>query len=475
MTFLAGAILLALSGFCIAHFIKITRGHFICDMALGWFVGAAYYCVITGLIIFGAGLPMKAAYSVIIVILPVLVMAVRIKSYLPSIAASMEKVKSMEYLPGNRLISFHTILLGYSFFVFVLVFLHGASTPIIHDDALHLRSYTPLLAYGNFTKGGGKTLIFFNGLLPSFIPLFFWHIKGEAVRFYINYTVLVSFLCFLIIVYLAPALRGNSRQGIYSLFFIMSLPLFLIHGTITYVDAGMAIPYALGFLFFTFYVRDFDAKDLKTLVLFFIITCMIKEKGVIAGITGIAVTLMAYIVISVRNKRINVSAAVITALVLIAIPAFFLYRSSAGLGTWGLLKTTPVLFNESIVQGLLKPMIDVLFYGETLNFSQHPYYIRLFGFSRSLFSSGNFGIIFYVLFATMLINLRSVFKGDLLWNFLFWGVVFSETFIYMVILYTNLNNFEDIVHRTVMVLAIISSIYLSSLLARLSPGIAIKS
>lgn len=474
MTYLVGVILVMASGYCLASFLKITRGHFVFDLALGWFVGTTYYCVVTSLLVFGAGIPAKATYSVITVIIPMLVMLARIKSYLPSIIASMKKVTSMEYLPENRL-SFYAcaILLGYSFVVFVMVFFHGASTPIIQDDALHLRAYTPLLAYDNYSTGNDRTLIFVNGLLPSFLPLFFWHLKGEVLRFYINYTVLVSFLCFFIIVYLAPAIRGNIRQGIYGLFFVTSLPLFLIHGTIAYMDAGMAIPYGLGFLFFTFYVRDFDTKDLKTLVLFFIITCMVKEKGIIAGVTGIAITFTAYISISVR-KRMSVAKTVITALVLIAIPAFFLYGSNTGLWALRTLKNIPAILDESIIHGLLAPMIGALFYGETLNFSHYPYYVKLFDFSRSLFSSGNFGIIFYVLFATMLINLRSILKGDLLWGFLFWGIVFSETFIYMVILPTNPNDFEDVVHRAVMVLAIISSIYLSSLWVRLSSAIARK-
>lgn len=463
MTYLATALLIALSGYCIVHFINISRGHFIHDLALGWFAGGAYYCISSALLVFGAGLPVKAAYSFIIIALPLLVMLAKWKSYLPSVIDSVKQIRSVEYLPGMRLLSFQSVLLGYAVFVFILVFLQGASTPIIADDALSLRSYTPVLVHENILEGRAKIMIFLNGVWPSFLTVPFWHVKGEIAHFYTNYAVLTSLFCFMVVAYLAPITRGDSKRGIYNIFLVMTLPLFVIHGATTYADMRMAIPFALGFLFFTFYVHGFDVKDLKTAVLFFIITCLVKEKGILAGITCLTVTFAAFAFVTLKFKRHSLKVAILLLFALTSACALILYYTSAGaIVRQTVMDFRPLLY-KPVLEELLKPSVNALIYGETLNFSKYPLFIKLFGFFRSMFSSGNSGVFFYLLFAAIILNLRKIFTPGFIWSFLLWGIIFSEIFIHMVVIYHSLDMHENTLHRAIMVFAVVSSIYLSYL------------
>lgn len=470
MTFIIGAILVSLSGYCLVHFLKFSRGHFILDMALGWFAGGGYFCVSYAALVFGVGASVKAIYSVVIILFPILIMLAKRKSYLPIIAASLQKTKSMKYMQGTSLLSLESALLSYTVFAFILVFLHGASTPIISDDALSLRAYTPLLVYENELEGRAGALIITNGIWPSFLTVFFWHLKGGIERFYINYTVLTSLFCFLIVAYIAPIIKGRSRQGIYNVFLIMSLPLFVYQSTTTYADARMAMPYALGFLFFTFYVDGFDTKDLKSLVLFFLITCFIKEKGFLMGMTGMAVTLAAVFYAAAVYKRYSARVVMLITFTLTMLAAFFLNNNSILPRLWEMFNDTNISFQGSIINGLLVPLLNGLMHGETSNFSRYPLCIKFFGFLRSMFSSGNFGILFYLLFAAFFFNFRRIFTARMFWGFLFWSILFFGIFFYTVIIYGNLDNHEDVIHRSLIVLAVTSSIYLASIWGRPASG-----
>lgn len=460
MTYLAVAILVSISGCCIVHIFKLSREHFVYDTALGWHIGSGYYCIFSAVLYFGTGLTLTFSYSIAIITFPILVIFLRLRKYLPAIISSIKNIRLTEYLPGNRLISLEALLLGYAFFAYILVFLHGTSTPIITDDALALRAYVPTLVYENYRELNIKQLILTNGIWSSFQPLVFWHVNGGIEHIFIKYMILTNLFCFLVVIYLAPTIRGQNRWGIYNIFLVMSLPLFLYHGTIAYADMMLALSCAMGFMFFAFYTQSFNTKDLKSAIMLFILAFLVKDKGIIIFMTGMLFILAVFVHRTIRQKRTQNLAAMVMVMILLFASVMLLSNINANLSMIERLKKVPNMLYAFLGNGLLEPFA----------LSQYPYYIKLSSFLRSLFTSGNFGLTFYLLFATILLGIRRIFTFDSLWVSLLGGAIFFEVFIYMVVIYENLDNHQDILHRTVIIPAVISSIYIPFLWTKLLPS-----
>ena len=470
MTYLAVAILVSISGCCIVHIFKLSREHFVYDMALGWHIGSGYYCIFCAVLYFGTGLTLTVSYSIAIITLPILIIFLRLRKYLPAIISSVKNIRFTEYLPGNRLISLESLLLGYAFFAYILVFLHGTSTPIITDDALALRAYVPTLVYENYREYSIKNLILTNGMWSSFQPLIFWHVNGAIAHIFIKYTILTSLFCFLVVIYLAPTIRGQNRWGIYNIFLVMSLPLFLYHSTIAYADMMLAMSCAMGFMFFTFYTQSFNTKDLKSAILLFIIAFLIKDKGIIIFMTGMSFILAVFVHRTIRQKRIQNLTAMVIVIILLFASAILLIKIDANRFIIEWLEKAPNMLYAFLANGLLEPLRNSFVDGEPFMPSQYPYYVKLSSFLRSLFTSGNFGLTFYLLFATILLNIRRMFSFGSLWVFLLGSAIFFEVFVYMVIIYQNLDNHQDILHRTIIIPAVISSIYIPFLWTKFLPS-----
>lgn len=467
MIYLMGAIIIALSGYCIALLLKLTRDHFLHDIALGWFLGAGYYSVSMFFLVYAAGLPAKALYSVLIILVPFIYCTMRIKVYLPYIIQSIRNVRTIEYLPRGRIISFETLFVCYSIFMIILVIAHGASTPTNADDAIHLRAYSPMLVYMNDMSEKSRIVIVANGIWPSFLTVFFWHINGGLDHFYINYTILTSFICFLLLLYLTPAIRGENRQGIYNVSLVLALPLFAYHITTTYSDARMIMPFTIGFLLFIFYLKDLNVKDFKTMILFFIITSLIKDKGIILGFTGLSLSMLFLFYVNVKKKDYSFVKIILYTFPAVLLGSYLLFKTRYASNVWSPLGNVVkslsagnglTAFNEVLVN-VVKPVLS----GDPANWSATPYMIKLNGFIKSMFSSGNFGIIYYLVLVNLLLNIKKTVKTLLVWEFAFLAIVFLESFYFTVVLFNSLSSYSSIVHRVVMIPAVISCIYLSSL------------
>lgn len=474
MIYLIGVAIMAVAGYCIALFLGITRTHILHDIALGWFVGVGYYSVTMFIIVFGAGLAPQPLYSLMIILAPIVVALVRITTYGPHVVQAFRNMRKTYYLPVSRIFSFETILVCYSLFVFILVFVHGASTPTNGDDAIHLRAYSPMLVYANDMSERARIVIAANGIWPSFSTLFFWHLKGGIDHFYINYTILTSFSCFLLLIYLAPAIRGEKRQGLYNVFLVMTLPLFIYHVTTTYADARLIMPFALGFLFFIFYLRDMDVKDFKTLTLFFVITCLVKDKGFVPGVTGLFLSFLyySYVTMLYRNQSfIRIALYVLTAALLG--PYLFLKTGYAS-NIWDLweggIKKISTGSSFTGAYWLFANYIIPVLQGEPVNLPVNSYTIRLLGFFNSMFSSSNFGVIYYIVILSISFNMKRIFKTRLIWELTFLTAVFLEAYFYALDFFWYYQGINTAYHRILMLPAVISCIYLSSLWTKAEGG-----
>lgn len=451
MTYLSGVALFTAGGYSLARLLGISRNHLPYDISLGWFLGAGYYSLCWFILAYTLGLPVRPLFSFVIILLPSLILLLRLWLSPQSVIKSVVKKRAIEYLPGNKFLSLNTILVIYSILIFTLVALHGTSTPSNGDDAMRLRALTPILVHDSGVTETTSPMIFRSGIWPTFTTLLFWHIGGEADHFYVNYTIVTSLFFFLSLLYLGPAIRGNSQQGIYNLFLVTSIPLFAYHATATYADIRLAIPFALGFMFFTFYIRGKEAADLKTLILFFTIACFVKAKGEIAGITGLSVTAMFIAYNAVRKKSFpNIRVACFL------FPAFiyFTVKNYYGHNLHGL---------AELAKSATGQMLNVALVSKTITPADE---YKLQGFWESLFVSGNFGIIFYVLIANIFMDIKRILTTPLIWELFFTSLVFMEIYYYMVMRFNQIEMHPAIVHRTVIMLSVIAALFLASLWSR---------
>jgi len=463
MTLLLGIALFAGAGYSLALLLGLCRKNLLHDIALGWFIGAGYYTVVMALLSYKAGVQMNAAVSLSVIIFPVLILLFRLKSHLPYLKESWRNTKLTKQSSIRKVNVLDAVLVCYIALVFLVIIIHGSSTPTNADDALELRAYTPVLIYENNFTENANFLILQNGFWNSFVTVLFWHIGGGVDQFYVNYTILTSLFFFLSLLYLVPATRGNSKHGLYNVFLVLSMPLFIYHSTITYADIRLAMPFALGFLFFSFYVRDLDNKDLNTSIVFFIITCLVKSKGLIMGITGLTVCMAYSIFVMVRNKKISVKRVTLYALLIITLSASVFLQGKYYVPLSEVLANLPERFTSSSADEMGIVALQSLVYGGQADSFSSPLIIKFWHFFTSLFYSGNFGILFYVLSAAVLVNMRKIFSTTLFWETLFIAIVTLETYVYMVLVFDISQGPQNIIHRTNLLLAVVSSVYLASL------------
>lgn len=202
----------------------------------------------------------------------------------------------------------------------------------------------------------------------------------------------------------------------------------------------------------------------------FIIAFLIKDKGIIIFMTGMSFILAVFVHGTIRQKKTLNLAAMVMAMILLLTAVILLYKIDANRFIIEWLKKTPNMLYAFLGNGLLEPLRNSFVDGEPFVLSQYPYYVKLSSFFRSLFTSGNFGLTFYLLFATILLNIRRMFTFDSLWVFLLGSAIFFEVFVYMVVIYQNLDNHQDILHRTIIIPAVISSIYIPFLWTKLLPS-----
>ena len=463
MTLLLGIALFVGAGYSLALIFGLSRKNLLHDIALGWFIGAGYYTVVMALLSYEGGVRMNAAVSLSVIILPVLILLLQLKSRLPHLKESWKNTKLTKQSFMRKVNVLDAVIVCYIVLVFLVIIIHGSSTPTNADDALELRAYTPVLVYENDFSESANFLILQNGFWNSFVTVLFWHIGGGVDQFYVNYTILTSLFFFLLLLYFVPATRGNGRQGLYNVFLVLSMPLFIYHSTITYADIRLAMPFALGFLFFSFYVRDSDSKDLNSAILFFIITCLVKSKGLIMGITGLSVCIAYSIFVMVQNREFSPKRVMLYALLIITLSGSIFLQGKYYVPLSEVTGNLSERFTNSSAYEMGVTALQSLVHGEQANGFSSPFTIKFWQFFSSLFYSGNFGILFYVLLAAVLVNMRKIFSTSLFWETLFIAIVMLETYVYMVLLFAINQGPQNIIHRTHLLLAVVSSVYLSSL------------
>ena len=450
MTYLSGVILFVLAGYSITLLTGLLERNLIYDIALSWFVGAGYYSLAWFVLVYAFGVSVQPYYSFAILLVPVLIMIMQNKvSIKENVTQSFENVKKEKYLAinENRIIKYSIIV--YCVIVIIITIVHGVSTPSNADDALRLRAYTPILAYDNNTGDTAMSLIFQNGPWPTFTTVLFWHISGGVDHFYINYTIVTSFFFFITLLFFSPVLQGDPRKALYNVFLVLSLPFFIYHSTITYADARLTYAFALGFMFFSRYVQSHNTKDLKLTILFFTLSCFIKSKGEILGITGLTITaIFTFYNSYVKKNKIEFNAVYFLSPFMI----YFLIKNynSGNISEYFLL-----------ISNAAGKLIEVALLATPVEVSSGEIYYSL---GQGLFSSGNFGIIIYILIFNILINIKLILqKRNLIWELFFLSTITLEIYYFLEYKFDPPEILSVIVNRVAIALSVISALFLSSL------------
>ena len=238
-------------------------------------------------------------------------------------------------------------------------------------------------------------------------------------------------------------------QGAYSLFLVTTLPLFIVQSTSPLLDVPLAITISLGFLFFCHYLRGGDEKDLKTAIVFFTITCFIKNKGEFAGLGGMSACVAAVFFHSfLRKKRPHVS----TLLFLLPVTLYFLVKRLYVSLYWMSKDTVKIV--TKVIESSSEPVKEL---------ANYSFDSKLDIFLYSAFISGNQGLIFFILAATLLYNLKDLLSSRKVLEFVFIAVLITAVYFKMVVTNVPLDALSSWIHRYLMVPALLSAIWIPSL------------
>ena len=83
-------------------------------------------------------------------------------------------------------------------------------------------------------------------------------------------------------------------------------------------------------------------------------------------------------------------------------------------------------------------------------------------FWESLFSSGNFGVLFYVLSFNMAYYLRTIFQSTLLWSLVVLVLLSLEIFYNAIFLTPEFTIDQSTIHRSLMILAVSGALFLAN-------------
>ena len=451
MIFIFGVCLFLLCGYAIAILLDLLRNDLLSDLSLAWFFGIGYYglgLLINHYVFHGKLGPVS---SLLVLSIPFLLAFIR---QIKNLSAKKIELKEGRYLSdkkNRKLTLLEKGLLLISLSIFLLICSHGVSTPVVSDDAARVRAYYPIMVYKQDLKYFyGK--MFTNGPVSNYAPQLLWQLNGGVEYFFIKYMNLVSFACFLILLFRIPVKHGNVGEGVYNVFLTLSLPFLVYHATSANLDLPVVIPFALGFLLFSIYVESGKRADLNTAILIFTVAALIKGKGELLAVTGIGIAGMYVLSESARKKSPMPWKSISFILPL----AIFLYlKESVG---------TPYFkrFDEP-VNSLTNLIVGSPSKVEATAHVFAPGQ-KIYGFFHSLFLSGHFNILFYLLVGSILFFAgRIAVSKRLKWNLFFFAVVFSECYIYMASRFDVALAHQSIIHRVMILLAVIGVLLLSSI------------
>ncbi len=446
MTFLLTVIGVCASGFALLRLLRLAVGHSAVDLPLSWFVGSGWYALASFALRFLAGVPYTAGTAVAIVALPVAGLLAERLAHRGRPAAPQGEAPAARWRPRPAWV-FAPLAL-YAVAVATMVVLHGSGTPTQTDDGLRVRAFASILAYRDAWSPEARAVLTMAGPLPSYVPSLGWRVTGRVNHFDVNGVILAGLVSLLALAVGLASARGRPERGWAGAFAVLSLPLFVYHCTSTYSDATLAICLGAAFLFLLEFGFTREPADAERSLLLLLGAAMVKREGeLVAGAVG--VVLLAQV--AWEWRRFGRSR--LLSLALLCAP--YVLVLAARVASVGLADAFPFL-RLAAARGAGAPAGPGL--------SPAPRDNPLPAFVWSLFSSGNAGLLFWVLSASVVLQFRSLARRRLAWPLAAVALLFAQGAITSLWLVPEFTVNQTTVHRQLLPLSVAAALWVAALL-----------
>jgi hypothetical protein len=429
------------SGYAVLQLCGISTRNLAADVALAWFCGTGWYTFASCVALFVLGLEPSLWESVAILAFPVATAVALRRRLQGGIQTSIVNRRTTRWWPW-RYRWLWVAPAGMVVVVLSLVVLHAKNTPTNTDDAIRLRAHTPMLVYQGHLSPAARSAIFSNGSFMSFGPLPIWQLRGTIHHFDVNYFIVTNVVFLFALIYALCSSRGVPEQGLGTVFLLTTMPLFVYHAASTYLDALYGVMFG-GALFFLALEAQADSEPYRRCVLLFVyLAAGIKHEGEIVAITTLTVFLVMLAARCLQGKRFPwrcVSMGVAPLVIYLVVKNVY--------------SSNPLLVGAARVleqyvgydaPGGQTAIAAVAAPNSTLAW-------RIFW--DSLFSSGNFGIVFYIFGIASVYYWRTILNRQLIWPMAALALVFAEVLINALIVNPQWTVDMTTVHRSLVAVA----------------------
>ncbi|MGA8891835.1 MAG: hypothetical protein WB493_09720 [Anaeromyxobacteraceae bacterium] len=452
MIHLLSALATCASGFALLRALRLASGTPAVDVPLGWLVGAAWYALGAFSIRAFLGVGPGGLASALILALPVLGWAlVRVRT------GSAGSTSPATTVPGSPRLPRPTWIFGpmaaWTVLVAVVVVVHGVSMPTHTDDAYRVRGLAPMLVATGDWSAPAREVVAMAGAIPAFVPALPWAFGAPVESLQVGLPSIGAFLALLALLVGLGLARGSPGTGWAGAFALTSMPLLAYHATSTYSEIWLVVYLGAAFAFVAAYGRWREPGDAGRAILLLVGAAMVKREGELLAVP-IAVVLLAQVARDRKQEGwkgiARIAGPCAAGLVLLAARvatvgaggAFpFLRAAVARAGIDG----APVVAAAAPTGGGGRPGAGAIFLD-------------------ALFLDGNFGILYWVLLASLLLLAPRIRRAGLSWAGLGLAVVFAETAASALWLYPQFTIDHSTVHRSLLPVSAMAAIWLAALL-----------
>jgi hypothetical protein len=453
MIHLLAALATSVSGVALLRLLGLAAGSFAVDVPLGWLVGAAWYALGAFSLRAFLGVDPGGLAAVLLLALPVLgwgLFRARIGTTDSPFPAGGAATRPR--LPGP--IWLFGPMAAWTVLVAVVVVVHGVSTPTHTDDAYRVRGLAPVLVATGDWSAQAREVVAMAGAIPAFVPALPWVLGAPVEPLHVGLASIVAFLALLTLVIGLGLVRGSPEAGWGGAFGLTSMPFLAYHATSTYSEVWLVAYLAAAFSFVAAYGQWRDPGDAGRAMLLLVGAAMVKREGELLALP-VAALLFTQVAWGRRHdgwKAVARLAGPCSAgLVLLA-------ARVAAVGVDG---AFPFLRAAADRAGIASAPVVAA--------APPPGSVGTHGagaiFLEALFLDGNFGILYWVLVASLALLVPRIRSKGLAWAGLALAVVFAETAASALWLYPQFTVDHSTVHRSLLPVSAAAAVWLAALLA----------
>lgn len=453
MSHLVAILATCASGVALLRLLGLAVGSTVVDVPLGWMVGAAWVALGAFSIRAFQGAGPGPVASVAILALPVLGWAVlRTRKGSGGPPAIQPSVPPRRRFPGPSWL--FGPMAAWTILVAVVVVVHGVSTPTHTDDGYRVRALAPLLVAGDAWSPEAREVIAMAGAIPAFVPALPWTLGSTAEPLHVGLASICAFLALLAVVIGLGTARGSPGAGWGGAFALTSMPLLAYHATSTYSEVWLAAYVGAAFAFVAAYGRWRDTGDAARAVLLLVGATMVKREGELVALPIVVVLLFQ---VAWREGKGG-----LRSVARVAAPgAVVLVLFAARVATVGAANAFPFLGRIAARAGLVGTGAVAAGSPSGSGAGSGPGAI----FLEALFVDGNFGILYWVLLASLVLLVPRVRGMGLASSGLALAIVLAETAASAVWLYPQYTLDHSTVHRSLIPVSAAAAVWLAALLA----------